>query len=222
MTDFGEQVLTGMHFHDGETGATMHNAYSIDYQKATDQAVHAFEATPPGPHHLLLQPHRVHRHAGLGGLRERELPGRRDHRLHRLVGPAVDRAGHAEPGGGRRARVHDRYRRLPRRAQRVTDSGLFTRWAEASALTPYFRVHNSSTTGVRMPWSYDAPTLATYEQMARLHAAALPYLNQLWAQFQATGSRPSDRSGWAVRTPRAPGRTTPNGSSAPTCWSRRY
>ena len=35
----------------------------------------------------------------------------------------------------------------------ATSPELFTRWAQAAALTPFFRVHNSGLSGVRMPWS---------------------------------------------------------------------
>jgi len=45
MQDFGEEVLPGMRFHDGETGATMHNRYPLVYARVTrkilDQYMHA-------------------------------------------------------------------------------------------------------------------------------------------------------------------------------------
>src|SRR5271165_5952306 len=48
MLDFGEQVRPDMRFSDGSTGAQMHNAYPILYQRVTREAVDAFEASHPG------------------------------------------------------------------------------------------------------------------------------------------------------------------------------
>ncbi len=47
MQDYGEEVLFGMHFADGETGATMHNAYPVLYARATRAAVTRYEHAHP-------------------------------------------------------------------------------------------------------------------------------------------------------------------------------
>ena len=49
---------------------------------------------------------------------------------------------------------------------------LYTRWSEWSALTPYFRVHNSAANGTRMPWSYGPQALARWKSLAALHRRA--------------------------------------------------
>jgi alpha-glucosidase (family GH31 glycosyl hydrolase) len=72
---------------------------------------------------------------------------------------------------------------------------LFTRWSEWSALTPYFRVHNSASTGTRMPWFYGAGTLATWKSLAALHERALPLIRELWKQGRRTGM-PITRPMW--------------------------
>src|SRR5581483_4159064 len=47
MADFGEEVLFDMHFHDGETGTTMHNRYLVLYMRATRRAIAAYEHGHP-------------------------------------------------------------------------------------------------------------------------------------------------------------------------------
>src|SRR5204862_405296 len=39
MQDFGEQVFDDMHFHDGSTGAQMHNRFPVLFHRATAQSV---------------------------------------------------------------------------------------------------------------------------------------------------------------------------------------
>ena len=206
MSDFGEQVLTGMHFHDGETGQTMHNEYSIDYQKAIKDEVTTYEATHPGRSIFYFNRTGFTGAPGSAAYESANFPGDETtdftpaSGLPSIVPDMLNRAVGGAPGystdiGG----YLDELTGSP-------SAELFTRWTEASALMPYFRVHNSSTTGVRMPWSYDPTTLATYERMATLHASAVPYLNQLWAQFQATGV-PPERPLW-LAAPEAPGART--------------
>ncbi len=50
MQDFGEEVLHDMHFHGGETGATMHNRYLVLYARATREAITRYERRHPGRH----------------------------------------------------------------------------------------------------------------------------------------------------------------------------
>ena len=83
------------------------------------------------------------------------------------------------------------------------DEELFTRWSEWSALTPYFRVHNSATAGTRMPWSYGPVALARWKRLAALHQRALPYMRRLWEQGRRTGM-PVTRPLW-LAAPEAPG-----------------
>jgi alpha-glucosidase (family GH31 glycosyl hydrolase) len=71
------------------------------------------------------------------------------------------------------------------------DEELWTRWHEWSALTPYFRVHNSQTTGTRMPWSFGDAGYARWEALARLHERAIPYIRRLWDQGRRTGMPPT-------------------------------
>jgi alpha-D-xyloside xylohydrolase len=64
---------------------------------------------------------------------------------------------------------------------------LFTRWSEWSALTPYFRVHNSGASGTRTPWSYGQTPYRRWLSLARLHDRALPLIRRLWRAGLRTG-----------------------------------
>ena len=61
MQDFGEEVLLGMHFHDGQTGVTMHNRYLTLYHRATREEIDALRAPPSAPPAVVLHPGRLHR-----------------------------------------------------------------------------------------------------------------------------------------------------------------
>jgi hypothetical protein len=47
MEDFGEQTLDGMRFHDGSTGAQMHNRYPVLYHRTARRFVDAYERAHP-------------------------------------------------------------------------------------------------------------------------------------------------------------------------------
>jgi alpha-glucosidase (family GH31 glycosyl hydrolase) len=80
---------------------------------------------------------------------------------------------------------------------------LYTRLSEWAALTPYFRVHNSSASGTRMPWSYGARVLARWKALAALHHRATPLIRRLWRAGRHTGLPPT-RPLWLV-APETPG-----------------
>ncbi len=67
---------------------------------------------------------------------------------------------------------------------------LYTRWSFWAALSPVFRVHNSSSNGVRMPWFYGDETLEHWRKAAELHLKAAPLMMRLWQEAQTTGVPP--------------------------------
>jgi alpha-D-xyloside xylohydrolase len=101
------------------------------------------------------------------------------------------------------------------------DEELWTRWHEWAALTPYFRVHNSQTSGTRMPWSFGDAGYARWEALARLHERAVPLIRRLWEEGRRTGVPPTQPMWLAF--PKTPGRarSSSSGCSAPTSSSRR-
>jgi hypothetical protein len=72
-------------------------------------------------------------------------------------------------------------------AQKV-DAEIFSRWTQWSALTPYFRLHNSSGDGTKMPWDFDDATLANWRKHSDLHRAAQPLIHELWRDAVRTGA----------------------------------
>ena len=115
-----------------------------------------------------------------------ELPRRRHRGLGRRARAASLGAGHAEPRRGRRLRLHHDiggYISTCSPARRPPE--LYTRWTQWSALTPYFRVHNSASQETRRPWDFDPATYDRWLAMARLHERAVPYLRRLWRRGAA-------------------------------------
>jgi alpha-glucosidase len=190
MEDFGEQVLDGMRFHDGSTGAQMHNRYPVLYHRTGRAAVDAYERGHRGRHIWFFTRAGFSGRPGSEAYVQGNFPGDETvdwsaasglasltpDMLNRAVGGSF---GYTTDIGG--------YVDL---LTGPTDAELFTRWSEWSALTPYFRVHNSPTTGERMPWSFDPQTYDRWVAMARLHQRAQPLIRRLWRAGRRTGIPP--------------------------------
>ncbi len=204
MLDFGEQVYDGMHFADGSTGATMHNRYPVIYARVTrrilDQLTHRKGRN---------EPYWFFTRAGFSGR-----PGSAASEMGNFPGDETTDWGAAS---GLRSLAPDMLNRAIGGAFGYTtdiggyadflagppDEELFDRWAEWSALTPYFRLHNSASSGTRMPWFYGAQTLARWKRLAALHQRALPMIRRLWRRGRRTGM-PVTRPMW-LAAPGAPG-----------------
>ena len=133
MQDFGEQVMPDMHFHDGSTGRD--DAQPLPGALPPRDAARDRRAT--GAHtraaaSLLLHARGLLGAAGLGGLRKRELPRRRDRptgRGRRASPRRRPTCSTAAIGGA--YGFDDGHRRLLRRAAATpTTKELFLRWAE--------------------------------------------------------------------------------------------
>ncbi len=187
MQDFGEEVLYGMHFADGETGVTMHNRYLMLYARATREDMAQYERRNRGRQLWFFT------RAGYTGLpgstafEGGNFPGDEttswDHQAglasltSDMLGRAVDGAyGYATDIGG--------YYDL---TTPPTTKELFLRWAEWATLSPVFRLHGSGRAGTHTPWSYDAQTVRIYDRLSRLHLAAVPLILRLWHQASETG-----------------------------------
>jgi sulfoquinovosidase len=190
MEDFGEQVLDGMRFHDGSTGAQMHNRYPVLYHRTGRAAVDAYERAHRGRDVWFFTRAGFSGRPGSEAYVQGNFPGDETvdwstasglasltpDMLNRGVGGSF---GYTTDIGG--------YVDL---LTGPTDAELFTRWSEWSALTPYFRVHNSPTTGERMPWSFDPQTYDRWVAMAQLHQRAQPLVRRLWRTGRRTGVPP--------------------------------
>lgn len=193
MEDFGESVMTDMVFANGETGLTMHNKYPTIYHATTRAVLDQYKQDHPDRAALAQGDFYFFNRAGFSGRkgsaayevanfpgdnmtdwsRSNGLASSTSDMLNRGVGGAY---GYTTDIGGYLDEITG-----------ATSKELFIRWSQFAALTPIFRVHNSSTNGVRMPWDFDAETEASWAQMAQLHIRAKPLIMQLWRDAQVTG-----------------------------------
>jgi sulfoquinovosidase len=204
MQDFGEQVQRDMHFADGSTGRTMHNRYPKIWHRLSRRILDRWHERHPD-----REPIWFFTRAGYSGR-----PGSAAYEMGNFPG---DETTDWSISSGLGSLGPDMLNRAVGGAFGYTtdiggyvdflspppDAELFTRWSEWSALTPYFRVHNSATAGTRMPWSYGAETLATWKALAELHERALPLIRRLWNRGRRSGM-PITRPMW-LGGPSAPG-----------------
>lgn len=191
MEDFGEQISLDMHFHNGETGATMHNAYPNYYHAATRVAVEEYEAQNPG--------RAIYHYTRAGFSGTTDLKGSAWGEAANFPG---DNSADWSQGSGLKSASVDMLSRAVGGAWGFsTDIGgylgdtpkeLFYRWTQWAALSPYFRLHNSSSNGTRQPWFYDeGPTVAMFKRYADLHERAVPLIKRLALDAQTTGIPPT-------------------------------
>jgi alpha-glucosidase (family GH31 glycosyl hydrolase) len=191
MQDFGEEILGGMHFHDGETGATMHNRYLVLYAKVTRDAIRTYEHKHPKRHLWFFTRAGYTGRPGSAAYESANFPGDETtdwthssglasstpDMLNRAIGGAY---GFGTDIGG--------YFDL---TTPPTTKELFLRWAEWAALSPVFRLHGAGPTGTHTPWSFDDETVQAYIQLSRLHLKAVPLILHLWQRAARTGIPPT-------------------------------
>ena len=191
MQDFGEQVNDDMRFYDtqGRDAKEMHNFFPVVYHRATREILDRWEAENPerGKIWMYVRTGFTGRPGSAGDeygnfpgdqtsdwQRSSGLPASATDMLNRQVGGlfgfTTDIGGYFDQFG----------------AQKL-DAELFQRWTQWSALTPYFRLHNSSGEGTKMPWDLGDAALANWRKYSALHKRAVPYIKQLWQDARATG-----------------------------------
>ena len=191
MQDFGEEVLFGMHFHNGESGTSMHNRYLVLYAKATRGAINRYERKHPKRHIWFFTRAGYSGRPGSAAYESANFPGDETtdwthssglasstpDMLNRAVGGAY---GFGTDIGG--------YFDL---TTPPTTKELFLRWAEWAALSPVFRLHGAGPTGTHTPWSFDAETVQVYNGLSKLHLKAVPLILRLWKKAARTGVPPT-------------------------------
>jgi len=173
-----------MHFHDGSTGAEMHNRLPNLYHRATREVagddVFFFTRTgytgTPGA--------TAYENANFPGDETTDwsqstgLASQTRDMLNRALGGAygftTDIGGYFDIG-----------------PYQPTTKELFVRWAQWAALSPLFRLHGSVGAGTHTPWSFDAQTVELYNALSRLHLAARPLILKLWRDAVRTGVPPT-------------------------------
>jgi alpha-glucosidase (family GH31 glycosyl hydrolase) len=191
MQDFGEEVLAGMRFHNGETGVTMHNRYLVLYARATRREIRRYERKHPKRHLWFFTRAGYTGRPGSAAFESANFPGDETtdwtkssglasstpDMLNRAVGGAF---GYGTDIGG--------YFDL---TTPPTTKELFIRWAEWAALSPVFRLHGAGPTGTHTPWSFDDETVRIYNDLSRLHLKAVPLILRLWKKADRTGVPPT-------------------------------
>jgi alpha-glucosidase (family GH31 glycosyl hydrolase) len=191
MQDFGEEVLYGMHFHNGETGQTMHSRYLVLYAKATRDEIRRYE--------------RKHSKRNLWFFTRAGYTGRPGSAAYESANFPGDETTDWTPSSGLPSSTPDMLNRAIGGAYGYgTDIGgyfdlttppttkeLFIRWAEWAALSPVFRLHGAGPTGTHTPWSFDDETVQVYNQLSRLHLKAVPLIMRLWRKAARTGMPPT-------------------------------
>jgi alpha-D-xyloside xylohydrolase len=189
MSDFGEQVLPDMVFSDGSTGAQMHNRYPVLQHQAAREAIDAYMANHPDREIFFYVRAGYSGMPGAMAYENAEFPGDESCDWSKVTGlPSIvpDMLNRAVLGGYGFTTDIGGYADF----RNVLDEELFIRWTEAAVFTTHFRVHNSATVGVKMPWSFSPTTEATWKAMADLHVRARPLITSLWQQAQTSGTPP--------------------------------
>ncbi|MFL5823923.1 MAG: TIM-barrel domain-containing protein [Solirubrobacteraceae bacterium] len=204
MQDFGEQVLADMHFHDGETGATMHNRLPVLYDRATRQAVKAYERAHPGRRIFFYTRAGYTGTPGDAAYEGGNFPGDETTDWSRASGLAsltTDMLSRAI--GGAYGYTTDIGGYFDVGPFQPTTKELFLRWAEWAALSPLFRLHGSVQAGTHAPWTFDRRTVKLYKALTALHLRARSLILRLWSRADRTGM-PVTRPLW-LQYPRDPG-----------------
>jgi alpha-D-xyloside xylohydrolase len=189
MQDFGEQVFDDMHFHDGSTGAQMHNRFPILFHRATTQAVAAFQRAHPRRRIWWFT---RAGYSGSAGFEPGNFPGDETTdwtRSSGLASQTTDMLNRAVGGAyGFTTDIGGYFDVGPYQA---TTKELFVRWAEWAALSPFFRLHGSVLAGTHTPWSYDPEAVRIYRGLSRLHQRAEGLVLRLWRTGRRTGMPPT-------------------------------
>lgn len=191
MQDFGEHIALDMHFHDGSTGFTMHNQYPTLFHQTTRQIIDEFEAVS-GRHIFFWTRAGYGGRQGSSAYESSNFPGDETADWSRASGIAalttdmLSRSATGSYGFNTDIGGYFDYH-----TGGAADAELYTRWSFWAALSPVFRVHNSSSNGVRMPWFFGDETLAHWRKAAELHVAAAPLIMRLWEESQTTGLPPT-------------------------------
>lgn len=190
MQDFGEHIALDMHFHDGSTGETMHNHYPTLFHKTTRAVLDEIEKKT-GRKVFFWTRAGYSGRKGSSAYESANFPGDETSDWSRASGIAsltsdmLSRSATGSYGFNTDIGGYFDYH------VGAADAELYTRWSFWAALSPVFRVHNSSSNGVRMPWFYGEQTLAHWRKAADLHLAAAPLIMRLWEEAQVTGLPPT-------------------------------
>ena len=222
MQDFGEEVLFGMRFHDGQTGVTMHNRYLTLYHRATREVIESYQRSHPKRSMWFFTRAGYTGRPGAAAYENANFPGdgttdwTRSSGLASSTPDMLNRAIGGAYGFGTDIGGYFDLTTPP------TTKELFIRWAEWAALSPVFRLHGAGPTGTHAPWTFDAQTVRVYRRLSKLHlrARAADHAAVAPRRGERASRRPA-RCGSPIPPIAAPAAPIRSGCSAPTCWWRR-
>jgi alpha-D-xyloside xylohydrolase len=167
-TDFGEDVPEDAQFHDGRTGAQLHNLYPLLYNAAV------FEVTAEEKGYGL-----VWSRSGTAGSQRFPVCWSGDPASDWDSLAATIRGGLSAGMSGLALWSHDigGYRGMP-------DPELYVRWAQFGLFSSHGRMHGDSP---REPWQFGQKALAIVRKYAALRARLLPYIRRTAHEASATG-----------------------------------
>jgi alpha-glucosidase (family GH31 glycosyl hydrolase) len=189
MQDFGEQVLVDMRFHNGETGATMHNRYPVLFHRATREVVERWEREHPRRGKVFFYTRSGYSGSpGSAAYETANFPGDETTDWSRSSGLASIATDMLNRGvGGALGFSTDIGGYFDIGPYQPTTRELFIRWTEWTVLSPVFRLHGSVGAGTHTPWSFDRETLDTYKRLSRLRLRASALVHRLWSEGAKTG-----------------------------------
>jgi alpha-D-xyloside xylohydrolase len=190
-----------MHFFDGSTGATMHNAYSRLQHEATREGIDEYLVEHPEREIFFFVRAGYSGRAGSAAFESATFPGdeavdwSEENGLPSIVPDMLNRAVGGAYGFSTDIGGYADWTGIP-----GTSKELFVRWAQAAVFTTHFRVHGSAFNGVRMPWFFEPgdpepKAEALWKAAADLHVRARPLILQLWQEAVDTGM-PITRPMW--------------------------
>ena len=192
MQDFGEQVQVDMRFHDGSTGAEMHNRYPVLYHRVTREAIDEWRQAHPGRAVFWYTRSGYSGTPGSPASEMSNFPGDETtdwSRSSGLASLATDMLNRAVGGAyGFNTDVGGYFDIGP---YPETTKELFIRWAEWAALSPVMRLHGAVGSGTHAPWTFDRETVGLYKQISALHVKARGLIMRLWKTAERTGIPPT-------------------------------
>ena len=187
--DFGEQIEPDMLAFNGDSGETLHNVYSLLYNRCVYEAAELYCKTGP----FLFS-----RSSWTGSQRYPAQWG---------GDPQADWGGLA---ASLRGGISWGLSGAPFYATDVggfygdqRDDELYVRWTQAAIFSAHIRLHGI---GPREPWSYSAAAEGAVTKALKLRYQLLPYLKQVMASASSTGlpvqramvlNCPDEKAGWA-------------------------
>lgn len=197
MLDFGENIQPDMIFYNGKTGRTMHNLNPIMAAKETAAVIDKYERENPGRDIMFFTRSSFTGRPGSAAYEHAQFLGDNWQTWDSVTGlPAVIPDVLNRGLGGSYNLTTDIAGYIDW-ADKSADKELFIRWTQLATFIPVFRLHNSPLKELIKPWDFDEETLKQFKDTIALRKKALPYMNSLWDEAEATGM-PLWRPMWLV------------------------